>query len=324
MQKMQRYFGFRVKVADFLEPTDYKLAQKKLCELVEQGRLDISRYKIYLHQLALEADTTHFGLSGGIEKRIEKILLRFSINPKQRKSGDIQFANNLVARELNEENKPFYLSYEVGYTIPSYFFREKDWFQNVLVTLVRNGVREDHRKIKIRVSAEASLEYVERLRRDEYLNTTTILDMDFKKAVDFNRQIPLFSGNEYQFKKIGENTVSSNKTRPSKNTIKINGNVTGLQSGSLNSSQCVTVTNNNELLEHVIKELKNFHAQILADKTSQILPKDLAVIEGVLAEAPKNPEALSRLKSLGTWFGTRVEKVGLTLLAGIIKDELGV
>ena len=82
MQNMQKYFGFRVKVSDFLEPTDDKIIRSRLSDLIQQGRFDLTKYRIYMHQLVLEAKTSHFGVGGGIEGRIEKIYLKFAINQK--------------------------------------------------------------------------------------------------------------------------------------------------------------------------------------------------------------------------------------------------
>jgi hypothetical protein len=321
-QNMQRYFGFRVKVSDFLEPSDYKLIRNKVIEFLEKGNIDTTRYKIYLHQLVLEADSSHFGVGGGLSERISKVLLRFSINQKQRLSGDIEFVNYRFNRELNEDVGHYYLPYEIGYTIPSTFFKDRQWFQNVLVTLVRVGMREDHKKIKVKVSVEPTTEFAERLYRSTKSDSSTELDISFKRVVEFNRQTKLFVHPTNSTKEI---IMSEEETSKSHSTITVNGPVGTLISESPYSSAygTATVLNSPDLLEHVVKELKTLHSSIQSDSTDKVSRKDIGVIEGVIAEAPNNPDALKRLMSIGKWLLERAEKIGLSLLTALLKGQLG-
>jgi hypothetical protein len=320
-QNMQRYFGFRVKVSDFLEPSDYKLIRNRVIEFLEKGNIDTTRYKIYLHQLVLEADSSHFGVGGGLAERISKVLLRFSINQKQRQSGDIEFVNYKFNRELNEDVGHYYLPFEIGYSIPSTFFKDRLWFQNVLVTLVRVGMRENHKKIKVKVSVEPTAEFVERLSRSFRADSATELDLNFKRVVEFNRQTKLF----VHITEAEEDTMSNKTTSKSQATITVNGAVGTLISQSPNSTAhgTATVLNSPDLLEHMVKELKTLHASIQNEAAVNVPRKDIGVIEGVIAEAPHNPEALKRLKSIGAWFLTRTENVGHSLLTALLKGELG-
>ncbi|MCG8039094.1 MAG: hypothetical protein JAZ19_18895 [Candidatus Thiodiazotropha taylori] len=319
MQNMQRYFGFKVMVSDFLEPTDYQLIRNKLSELIDCGKIDVEKYKIYLHQLVLAASTTHFGVSGGIEKRVSNIFLKFCINQKQRRRGDIQFVNHIFSKELREDNRHFYLPYEIGYTIPPNFFAEREWFQNVLVTLVRTGLREDYKKIKVKVSAEPAEGYLESIYRKEKANSETRLDLKFNKVVEFNRQTRLFI--DHQSNANPEERHMKDPKEPTSTTINVSGgSVTGLNVNSPGAIQLntTTISGNEEILRHFLQELRT----LLTDEVASAPEKDIGVIEGVIAEAPKNPQAIERLKTTGKWFGKSAEKIGLSLLTSYLKGEL--
>lgn len=321
-QNMERYFGFKVKVSDFLEPSDYKLIRNKVIQFIKESKVDITRYKIYLHQLVLEADSSHFGIGGGLHERISKVLLRFSINQKQRETGDIEFVNYRFNRELNEDVVHFYLPYEIGYTIPAIFFKDRQWFQNVIVTLVRIGMREGHKKIRVKVSVEPTAEYSERLTRKSCVDAMTELDLNFKRVVEFNRQTKLFV---HTTESKDEVIMTKDTTSKTQSTITVNGPVGTLISQSPQSTAhgTATVHNSPDLLEHVVKELKTLHSSVLGGPSDDVPRKDIGVIEGVIAEAPHNPEALKRLKSIGTWLLTRTEKIGLSLLTALLKEEIG-
>lgn len=319
MQNMEKYFGFSVKVSEFLEPADYRLIRDRVVQLIESQGIDRSKYKIYLHQLAFTANSSQFGVGGGLMGRVKQIYLKFSINPKQRKTRDIQFVNHMFKLNLDEKVAHYYLPYEIGYTIQSDFFSSgRHWFQNVLITLVRVGVRENHKKLKVNVSVEPTPQFREHLRNQLLADSVTKFDLDFQRGTEFNRQTKLFL---YQ----PEIEMSNEKTTEPKNIFNIGGNVGALSVDSPHSTVNgnVNVLNDPTLLEHVLKELSALHAA-LANSTNSPPAKDVAILEGVLAEAPKNPEALSRLRKLGTWAIDRADKIGLSLVTALLKGELGV
>lgn len=319
---MQRYFGFNVKVSDFLEPADYRLLRNRVVELLESRNLDLSQYRIYLHQLALYAETSHFGVGGGLMGRVEKIFLHFSINPKQRRSGEIKFINNLFDRELAEDVSHYYFEDEIGYTIPAAFFADRQWFQNILVTVVRTDTRESHRKIKVRVSVKPTPQFLEQLKREIYANSATILDIDFNKVVEFNKQTMLFM---YDPSATSEVSMKDSKQSP-RTVVNVNapGNtvITDTQNATFNGP--LTVFNNAALLEHLVQQLSTLTAQLKEKPQPDVPRKELAVVEGVIAEAPNNPEALSRIKELGKWVYTRAETIGLGLVIELLKGKLGI
>jgi hypothetical protein len=319
---MQKYFGFRIKVSDFLEPADYRLLKNKVVNLLEARSLDLTKYRIYLHQLVMSAETSHFGVGGGLSERIEKIYLQFSVNQKQRRSGDIQFINNLFESELAEDIDHYYTPDEIGYTIPVDFFTKRAWFQNILVTIVKDDMREKHKKIKVRVTVKPKPQFIEQLRRQIHAHSSTVIDIDFNRVTEFNRQTLLFIHDQNTRK---DQTVSVNNDSP-KTVINVNapGNTVINESNKPTFQGPVTVFNNSALLENLVRELSTLVELSKQNPNESVPRKEIAIIEGVIAEAPNNPEALNRLKGLGGWLYTRAETVGLGLVTELLKGTLGI
>ncbi|WP_133156058.1 hypothetical protein [Hydrogenophaga pseudoflava] len=319
---MQRYFGFRVKVSDYLEPTDYRLLRNRVVQLLESRNLDLTKYRIYLHQLVLSAESTHFGVGGGLAGRVEKIYLQFSINQKQRRFGDMQFINHLFEQELAEDVNHYYTSDEIGYTIPVDFFSNRAWFQNILVTIVRSETRESHKKIKVRVMVRPTPQFLEQLRRQIYAHSATVLDIDFNKVTEFNKQTMLFMYDQT----TQEEPIMGDKNDAPRTVINVNapGNTVINDAPKAAFQGPITVFNNPALLEHLVQELSTLVA-FAKDKPQPDTPrKELAIIEGVVAEAPNNPDALGRVKELGKWVYSRAETVGLGLVIELLKGKLGI
>lgn len=323
MQNMERYFGFRVRVSDFLEPEDYEVVSEKVSSLLARESDAHTQYRVYMHQLVLEASPSKFGVSGGLGGRVSKIRLRFSINPKQRRTGDIKFMNYRFERELHEEVNHYYLPHLIGYTFsPSYFSTECDYFQNTLITLVRIGMREQHKKIKIRVSVEPTPQLAEALERADRADAETNLDIDFRKAREFNRQTRLFMNSEsLQSTEIGlEEKVKDSMSRTIYNIEKV-GTLINEAKGNVESN--TSFTENPALLDHLLHELRALSRSIQDDPPKGVPSTELAVIDAAVGDAPKNAKALEALKTTGRWFGSRAEKLGLSLLTEYLKQQAG-
>ena len=84
MQNMKKYFGFEVKVSNFLHPEDFSIIKDRLVSFANSEGLDLDQYRVYLHQLVILANESHFGLGGGLPARVENVLLKFSVNYKQK------------------------------------------------------------------------------------------------------------------------------------------------------------------------------------------------------------------------------------------------
>ena len=146
MQNMKKYFGFEVKVSNFLHPEDFSIIKDNVISFANSEGLDLDQYRIYLHQLVILANESHFGLGGGLPARVENVLLKFSVNYKQKRDGDIIFKNNLL--EEMKGIKSYTLPHEICYTIPPAYFLDKQQFQNAIVTFVSNSLRREDFKNK--------------------------------------------------------------------------------------------------------------------------------------------------------------------------------
>lgn len=96
MQNLQRFFGFSVSVTDYLTPEHERLYKTRAIEALELGGMLPDDYFVYFHQLSINADETHFDVSGGLKGRIKELTITFNVNKKQRQMKKIRFINHFV------------------------------------------------------------------------------------------------------------------------------------------------------------------------------------------------------------------------------------
>ena len=320
---MEKYFGFRVRVSDFLEPEDYEVIKEKVSFLLSREPHAETQYKVYMHQLVLDAEPSKFGLGGGLAGRVSKVFLRFSINPKQRRTGDIKFMNYRFERELHEEVNHYYLPHMIGYTLsPTYFTAEREYFQNTIITLVHVGMREQHKKIKIRVNVEPSAQLLEKLARDDRADAETNIDLDFRKAREFNKQTRLFmtSHDSKRLEKDAESKAKGSIARTIFNIEKV-GTLINESKGNFTSN--TSFTDNPVLVDHLLHELRLLSRSLQEDPPKGVKQEELAIVDAAVVEVPKNHGKIESLKSTGKWLGTRADKLGLTLLTEFLKQQAG-
>jgi hypothetical protein len=275
-----------------------------------------------MHQLVLEAQPTKFGIGGGLAGRVAKVYLRFSINQKQRKTGDIKFMNYRFEKELHESVSHYYFPHQIGYTLePSYFTDEREYFQNTLITLVRIGMREQHKKIKIRVAVEPSPELIEKLIRGEQADTETNLALDFRKAREFNRQTRLFvNAKEIQMTK---GNSPDGGTPPARTVINVDRVGTLINDSSGPISGFSNFNDNPVVIDHLLHELRLLRVSIRDEPPKGVPKADIEIVDAVMSEAPTDQNSLKKLTQAGKWLGTRAEKIGLSLLTEYLKYQSG-
>jgi hypothetical protein len=318
-QNMEKYFGFRVTVSDFLEPEDYELIQRKIDIILKRDPALEKQFRVYMHQLVLErVRSEQFGIVGGLESRIERINLRFTINPKQRLTGDIKFMNYLYDKELHEEVDHHYRPNDILYSIRPKHFEDHGYFQNTLVTLVRVGMREQHKKIKIKVTVDPSQQYLERLKREEQADAETNLDLDFRKARVFNRQTRIFTTT--QESEVASSESNEQKARTVINVKNVGTLVTDPQAPVLSQP---TFNENSVLVTQVVRDLRLLKKDLVENPPAGVKNDELAIVDEVISEAPRDAKSLRKLATAGKWLATRAEKVGLTLLTDYLRQQAG-
>ncbi|GHT90065.1 hypothetical protein AGMMS49545_02320 [Betaproteobacteria bacterium] len=317
MQHMEKYFGFSVKASNFLEAENYAFLKKRIAQFATWEDFDPREYQIFLHQLVIFAKESHFGVGGGLHRRVRNVLLKFSVNKKQRDSGKIRFMNHIFTPALSELVEPAYTPHALYYDIPSEFFVQRRSFQNALVTFIKKGVPEKFKKIKIAVSANATPDFMAVLNGRFCADSITNLDLPFSKAVLFKQQIELVFDNEGVIN-MPKKTDNQNTT----NNFYIN------QAGVVAAQSSVEKTNvvnsqQNTLNEHLIKELKQLCAQLSIEKDNPNASHEIAIIDGAINELKNGRPYQEILSKVSKWVLDKADKIGVTLATEAIKNALG-
>jgi len=170
MQKLQTYFGVRAVLMSDLDPARLDVLQERAETIRRRYDFNPDEYHLYFNTLQVWAEDSHFGLTGGLSRRLRNLTLTFGVNPKQRSKGDIKLLND-EANEADEAGNDLppgvTLSthpYEVTFTFEGSFFEHRLDFRNELITFVRKTVSPAKRKIKAEIRADPTPAFAERLR----------------------------------------------------------------------------------------------------------------------------------------------------------------
>lgn len=299
MQQMEKYFGFRIHITDDLDPEEEMLVRTKAKEYVDLENVEIDKYHVYMHQMTIISQRSHFGFRGGLSDRIELINLDIHVNEKQRNSGEIRFMNYLIQTNVPGSGaKSRFSPTWIGYSIPSSYFENNDWFQNAIVVFVRKDIRAHHKKIKAVVTATPTKDFAENLHSRQMIDAATHLDLRFKKEVQL--KLPLFVQSEIPAKR-GNIVAYIN-----------NGNVGSMGEGA--------TAFDFENKQSSIQTLRECLVAAQAKGNTEQAGNIEAAIEAL--ESKKNSKAIEYLKKAGLWTLDKAEKVGMVVATEVVKNSL--
>ncbi len=296
---MERYFGFKIILSSELRPEDEQILRNKAKQLVDVEGIDLNKYHVYLHQLVIKANDEHFGVDGGLTKRLSKLNIEFHVNEKQRESGEIRFMNHIIETGVPKDVKPTFMPQWISYEIPIVYFDNNSSFNNAIIVFINKSVHQKKRKIKVVVTVDPLKSFLPILKKDKS-DVTTNLDLRFAREVQLS--LP-FSDKETSPR--GDSIVS-------RDTYINLGNVGAFGS----SAQAHDFTNNLSFIADM-KKLKNIAAREEEDEIEQNINSFLDCVS-----KKSNIKALNHLKKFGNWALDKTEKLGMIASAELIKRTL--
>jgi hypothetical protein len=195
MQKLQTYFGVRAVLMSDLDPARLDVLLEKAEAIRRRADFNPDEFHLYLHTLRIWAEDSHFGLAGGLSRRLRNLTLTFGVNPKQRSSGDIKLLNDETGSDLPAGVTLSTHPYEVTFTFDGSFFENRLDFRNELITFVRKTVSPEKRKIKAAIRAEPTPAFAERL-RERNLQILSKFDSYLTRPVQLKAPDPEYLGKE--------------------------------------------------------------------------------------------------------------------------------
>ena len=324
LQNMEKYYGFRVGIDGELDPIRVEALKEVAAKIISAYDFNEEEYFVYFHQLSIEPKEEHFGLDGGLSKRLKRADLSFSVNLKQRRMRRIKLFNFLLDKAPEDPVKWTGGADEVKYFLDGQYLEDNLGFRNELVTFISKKVRSDHRKIKVSLVAYPTDKYIKVLKNqpDSHL---TQLDFKFQKAISL--RVPKNISN----KNKDQNPNPKIKEHESGVTIMgDNYNIYGQAASVGKKSKSDNTTNQQIVLSKENSgELKNELELLRAAmrESAQSTDDDLAVVEiGKAIEASSeanNNNVLTHLKSAGKKALDVSEKIGVSLVTALLKQELG-
>lgn len=200
MQKLERYFGFKVILTDRLAPARIDVLKEKAAKLLALRSYNPFEYHLYFHALQIVPNRSTTGGDGGLSRRCQNIRVTFSINPKLRKNGRMCFLNHLIDEKEVEMVRAAATPNSINYHIDAPYFARQLHFYNEIVTYVHRRLRNDHRKIKVGIRAMPTDQYAKILTQDRAF-TETQLDFCFGKYIPLDQPPNDDQASAWQYRK---------------------------------------------------------------------------------------------------------------------------
>lgn len=258
---------------------------------------------VYFHQLSILAEEEHFGVGGGLSGRVKEITATFNVNKKQRESKKIRFINHVYTPEVSEDITPWYDDAEVGYIIPSSYFKGKLFFSSALITFVSKELRRvEHRKIKATISARPTPNFAPVLKTQRSQTSSTSLDINFKKSIQLSLPV-----DQEAWQPMSEEERMFSQSL-SIGTVNVHG-AASFGSGDIN-------------LRDLNLDLRRLLHQLASD--GEASAEQTADLEQALEHLESGDEKSfkEKMKSVAMWIGKKAENVGLSALDAYIKSQI--
>lgn len=317
MQNMKRYFGFEVHIDNDLTPEGANTLRQVAVRMASDEGVDISEYHIYIHNLYINADEAHWGFTGGLAARIEKIKLEFYVNKKQRENRSIIFKNYRLGREVSDDVrhffdqpqgvKPHYSPAWIGYEMKGDYFDQNNWFRNCIIAFVRRDIRKAHKKVKVVITAKPSPEFG-KLLAEKIIDPTTQLDLRFEKELQL--RFPFEDSYRYREEEMGMHKKGDINNSGTIGSIIIN-------SGDHNR----VITFSDDFNKNFDQDLKILLVEAQNERrVAEVRSLELAL---KASKEKSNLTALEYLKGAAGWGLKTAERLGLTAAEAAIKAAIG-
>lgn len=317
VQNMERYFGFRVKIQDELDPVRIDALKGQAEKIILAYDFNPEEYFVYFHQLSIYPKEEHFGIDGGLASRLKLVEIRFSVNKKQRQKRKIQFFNFLLDMTPSEQVKTTGGADEFTHYIEGSYLAQNLGYRNEIVTFISKKVRDSHRKIKISLTAYPTAQYSEILHRGKNAHLTQF-DYKFQRPIALrapaNVDRMLSCTGERRSYSTGGNTIMTGDTY----LIFGQSSATGKNATSHGTTNQQILNNDNDY-EQLARELEEILENL--NKEDEVSKKIDVAID---AAKTKDDTALrAAIKSAGKRVLDISEKIGTTVAAAYIKSQLG-
>jgi len=322
---MERFYGFRIDIDSELDPIHIEAMKEVASKIISAYDFNSEEYFIYFHQLSIRPKDVHFNMAGGLSERLKRVELSFSVNPKQRKKRQIKLFNFLLDKPSEDQVKWTGGSEKVTYYLDGKYLAKNLGFRNEIVTFISKKVRYDHRKIKVSVVAFPTDNFFQCFKKQTD-NHLTQLDFKFKKPILLRPPINIDKSNSKKQKILNEH--KSGVTVMGDGDVYINNGQSAAmgKKAKADNTTLQQVILKNENMEELKLQLELLRSEMR--KVSKSTEDDLSVVEigkaiEFVGKGDKN-KVLEHLKNSGKKALEISEKIGISLVTAILKQELGI
>lgn len=192
MTNLENYFGISVLLSSELEPMKLDSVMEKAVKLTKLVNFDINNFNVYLHTITIFKKRGHFSYYIPLSSIIEELNIRFQVNKKQVKAGQIKFFNYLISETLPKGIKEGYGDFELVRKFSGSFLDEHETLYTELITFIDKSLtRDSFKKIKIHIqgfpTSSYSNDYLSKTKKEEFI---TSFDIKYSTSIQLKIKFP--------------------------------------------------------------------------------------------------------------------------------------
>lgn len=192
MTNIENYFGISVLLSSELEPMTLDSIMERAVKITKLVNFDINNFNVYLHTITIFKKRDHFSHKIPLRDIIEELSIKFQVNKKQVKAGQIKFFNFLIDETLPQGIRKGYGDFELIRKFSGTFLDENETLYTELVTFIDKSLTRDHfKKIKIHIQGfptpTYSNNYLSNTKKEEYI---TSFDIKYSGSIQLKIKFP--------------------------------------------------------------------------------------------------------------------------------------
>ena len=185
MQKLERYFGFRVTLGKSVMANDYKSHMKAINDAFMKSGIEPGSAELYVCEIRVDTVSSHFDRSP-VHEKLATMEIHLAVNRRDRDEERIYFLNDRVNHILTDGLHPRASKFDLRYTVQGTFFEKKDHLREIVYVVVASSIKPKDRKLRVKFVAAPTSEFGRKLVNVRSASTHLELELDPRIQLRFD------------------------------------------------------------------------------------------------------------------------------------------
>jgi hypothetical protein len=185
MQKLERYFGFRVTLGKSVAADDYKSHATAINAAFTKSGIAPGSAELYVCEIRIDTVSSHFDQSP-VHEKLATMEIHLTVNRRDREDERIYFLNDRVNHTLTDGLQPRASKFDLRYTVRGAFFEKNDHLHEIVYVVVGSSVKPKDRKLRVKFIATPTSEFGRKLVNVRSASTHLELELDPRIQLRFD------------------------------------------------------------------------------------------------------------------------------------------